>query len=421
MAGFVMCAACQAEYDDPRDRRFHAQPNACPDCGPHVSGYEAAVAGAARRRDRGGQGRRRLPPRVPRRRRGGRRAAARPQAPRGPAVRADGARPRPRRTRRPGHVRDLPRASQRQRPRSVLADRLARPARTRVAASVAPRSRELGVMLPYSPLHHLLLADVGVPLVMTSGNVSDEPIAFTRRGRAGAAGRDRGRVPHCTTARSTRAPTTRACAAGGSCAARAGTCRRRCRSPPRRRCWRSAPSSRRRSRSPATAARGSATTSATCATTRPCAPSPTAIAHFERLFAVTPELVAHDLHPEYLSTKYALDLDLPRVAVQHHHAHLAACLAEHGVEPARGRDLRRHRLRQRRHGLGRRAPARRPRRRSSASATSGPSGCPAARPRSASRGGWPARGWLEIGLDACRHRELGAGRPRSPAPASPRR
>jgi hydrogenase maturation protein HypF len=60
------------------------------------------------------------------------------------------------------------------------------------------------------------------------------------------------------------------------------------------------------------------------------------ISHFERLFAVTPESVAHDLHPEYLSTKYALERDLPALAVQHHHAHLAAALAEHGVERAVG-------------------------------------------------------------------------------------
>ena len=55
------------------------------------------------------------------------------------------------------------------------------------------------------------------------------------------------------------------------------------------------------------------------------------IAHFERLFAVVPERVAHDLHPDYLSTAYALEREaVERVAVQHHHAHLAACLAEHG-------------------------------------------------------------------------------------------
>jgi hydrogenase maturation protein HypF len=62
------------------------------------------------------------------------------------------------------------------------------------------------------------------------------------------------------------------------------------------------------------------------------------IAHFQRLFAVTPELVAHDLHPEYLSTKYALECDgVELLGVQHHHAHLAACLAESGeTAPAVG-------------------------------------------------------------------------------------
>ncbi len=56
------------------------------------------------------------------------------------------------------------------------------------------------------------------------------------------------------------------------------------------------------------------------------------IAHFERLFALAPELVAHDLHPDYLSTRYALEREgVEQLGVQHHHAHLAACLAEHGV------------------------------------------------------------------------------------------
>jgi hydrogenase maturation protein HypF len=60
------------------------------------------------------------------------------------------------------------------------------------------------------------------------------------------------------------------------------------------------------------------------------------VEHFERLFAVEPELVAHDLHPDYLSTRYALERDgVDHLAVQHHHAHLAACLAEHG-ETGRG-------------------------------------------------------------------------------------
>src|SRR6185437_13746586 len=55
------------------------------------------------------------------------------------------------------------------------------------------------------------------------------------------------------------------------------------------------------------------------------------IEHFRRLFDIDPEVVAHDLHPEYLSTKYALELDLPAEGVQHHHAHIASCLADNGV------------------------------------------------------------------------------------------
>ena len=77
---------------------------------------------------------------------------------------------------------------------------------------MAPASPDLGVMLPYTPLHHLLLADAGEPLVMTSGNVSDEPIAYGDDDARDRLARHRRRVPACTTARSTSAPTTRWCA-----------------------------------------------------------------------------------------------------------------------------------------------------------------------------------------------------------------
>ena len=103
---------CRAEYDDPRDRRFHAQPNACPECGPAcgagrggaavppTTATRSAAAAALRGgRDRRGQGPRRLPPRLPRRRRAGGRGAAGAQAPRGQAVRADGRATSPRRAR----------------------------------------------------------------------------------------------------------------------------------------------------------------------------------------------------------------------------------------------------------------------------------------------------------------------------------
>ena len=118
------------------------------------------------------------------------------------------------------------------------------------------------------------------------------------------------------------------------------------------------------------------------------------VAHFEALFEVTPEVVAHDLHPDYLSTRYALEREgVELVAVQHHHAHLAATLAEHGeTGPAVGAIYDGT-------GLGPDGTiwggeilvgglaglrARR--------AGSPACGCPAARARSASRGGWPARG-----------------------------
>ena len=172
---------------------------------------------------------------------------------------------------------------------------------------------------------------------MTSGNVSDEPIAYEdddalerlapiadlvphprpadpdARRRLGAA---RGRRPAAAAAALARRRPERARAAARRPAA---TC-----SP-------AAPSSRARSAWRAGGAPGSRTTSATSRRPRRSPPSRRASRHFERLFAVTPEVVAHDLHPDYLSTTYALAREgVEHVAVQHHHAHLAACLAEHG-------------------------------------------------------------------------------------------
>ncbi len=205
----------------------------------------------------------------------------------------------------------------------------------RVAEAVAPRTPDLGVMLPYSPLHHLLLADVGEPLVMTSGNVSDEPIAYLDddarerltgiadlflahdrpihmrtddsvvRATAGpplAIRRSRGYVP-AAVGLPLDAPPLLACGAeqkNAFCLARG------------RRAW-------------VGHHIGDLGNWETLRSFRE------GIEHFERLFAVGPEVVAHDLHPEYLSTKHAFELEgVELVGVQHHHAHLAACLAEHG-------------------------------------------------------------------------------------------
>lgn len=188
MAAFQMCQACRAEYEDPSDRRFHAQPNACPRCGPRVwfaqagggelDGDAIDLAAAALRRGEviGVKGL------------GGfqlccdasneaavqtlRRRKHRPQKPFAVmCVDLDA-------------VRALCEVSDAEagvlagtaRPVVLLRLRDGDDAR-RLAPSVAPGLHELGVMLPYTPLHHLLLRSVTGPLIMTSGNVSEEPIA----------------------------------------------------------------------------------------------------------------------------------------------------------------------------------------------------------------------------------------------------
>jgi hydrogenase maturation protein HypF len=186
MAVFPMCADCEREYRDPADRRFHAQPNACPVCGPRVwlqgaRGRDAALAG----RDAVGAASRLL-------------AEGKILAIKGiggfhlacdasdeEAVRR--LRQRKRRYRKPFALmaRDLAvirrycqpddqedRLLQSTAAPVVLLDATGPQA---VAADVAPGQDTLGFMLPYSPLHHLLMADWGRPLVMTSGNLSEEP------------------------------------------------------------------------------------------------------------------------------------------------------------------------------------------------------------------------------------------------------
>jgi hydrogenase maturation protein HypF len=348
MSAFEMCPACRAEYGDPADRRFHAQPNACPDCGPQVrlvyaGGDEAGDPGA---RDAVEATARALLDGaiVALKGIGGFHLACRADE---EAAVAE-LRARKHREDKPFALMapDLAAAGElvhltppeeellldRARP-IVLARRLPD---ARVAGSVAPTSTELGVMLPYSPLHHVLLADAATTLVMTSGNVSDEPIAYrdedarerladiadlfllhdrpieTRtddsvvrlaEGRPLFLRRSRGYVPNAT-------------------------------------------------RLPVDCDRQLLACGAELKNTFAVAKGETAwighhvgdlqnyetlrsfaigIEHFRRLFAVEPDVVVHDLHPEYLSTKYARELDgVALVGVQHHHAHLAACLAEHG-------------------------------------------------------------------------------------------
>jgi len=346
MAGFGLCADCAAEYADPADRRFHAQPVCCPACGPRLRlldafGVEragdpiistAALLAAGKVLAIKGLGGYHL------------------------AVDA-GSEPAAAALRERKHREDKPfalmvadlSAARRlgavdetaaslltcgRRPIVLLPRLPGAP----VARSVAPGARQLGVMLPYTPLHHLLLAALGRPMVLTSGNTSDEPIAYDDedargrlagiadffclhdrpihmraddsvvrgfRGREMILRRSRGYAPE--------------------------PIRLRWRFPrPVLGCGAELKNTFCLGRDDHAFVSHHIGDLENYETFRSFAEG---IAHFQRLFAVTPQVVAHDLHPEYLSTKYALDReDVSLVAVQHHHAHIASCLADNGED-----------------------------------------------------------------------------------------
>src|SRR5215211_2913098 len=347
MSGFTMCPDCFREYEDPADRRFHAQPNACPACGPRV-----------RLLDKFGHLLHAKPDdpilRTARMLRG--RAIVAIKGLGGYHLACDPFDERAVRTLRGRKVRQ-------DKPFALMACDLAQvheichvspgeealltsPARpivllerrenTGVAEGVAPRQSTLGVMLAYTPLHHLLLRDAGIPLVMTSGNNSDEPIAYRDEEALDQLGEiadyfllhDREIHMRCddTVIRT----------AGG-------------RPYPVRRSRGYAPAPLRLAANFTrhTLACGGELKNTFCLardrhafmghhigdmenyeTLRSFREG---IEHYSRLFDVSPELVAYDLHPEYLSTKYARELEeagLPAVGVQHHQAHVASCLAD---------------------------------------------------------------------------------------------
>ncbi len=343
MASFAMCEACEAEYRDPRSRRFHAQPNACPACGPTLRFGAPAIAvggpaldaavGALRRgeivaiKGLGGF----LLACDARSREAVSRLRARKQrwakplavmfadldtlacvAELGPSARAM-----------------LTSARQ----PIVLVP-------VRRGAALVPELcqglDELGAMLPYTPLHHLLLREVGGPLVMTSGNLADEPIAIDdddAHARLGSIAdhfllHDRPihmRVDDSVVRvdaggervlRRARGFAPEAIDLGFAVAA-----------------------------GPAVLAVGADLKNVFCLTAGRTAIASQHIgdlasyegqrffaetrANLERLFQVTPTHVAHDLHPGYHSTAIARRTGLPAIAVQHHHAHIASVLVEH--------------------------------------------------------------------------------------------
>ena len=346
MAAFEMCGECRAEYEDPRDRRFHAQPIACPRCGPRLRALDGRgdavgaldpIAWAAAHLLEGKI--------VALKGLGGWHLAC-------DARNADAVaelRRRKHRDEKPFAIMvadfaaaeelcDIS-AKEREllvspaRPITLLRKRPGIP----VAEAVAPSDPNLGIMLPYTPLHHLLLREVSVPLVMTSGNRSDEPIAYddgdALRRLSGIAdvflAHDRPIHSRCDDSVM--------------------------------RVISGAPLPLRRSRGyaplplklpapvsvPTLALGGELKSTFALAEGAHCFLShhlgdleyaeayrayAAAIDHYQELYRIAPRRIVHDLHPDYASTRYAQGRALPTLAVQHHHAHMASCMAEHGLK-----------------------------------------------------------------------------------------
>lgn len=334
MASFAMCPDCQAEYDDPGDRRFHAQPNACPVCGPSLS----MVLDEARRLLAAGQI-------VAIKGLGGFHLAC--DAENDAAVCR--LRERKRRSDKPfalmapdvAVIEEFCFVSADERQALLSAQRpiviLPRRPDASVSAAVAPGNNTLGVMLPCTPLHHLLFANAAYRiLVMTSGNLSEEPIVIdnhdararlarvadqfvlhnrdiymrvddsvvrTFEGRTRVLRRSRGYAPGPIDL--------------GMEAVEVLAC-------------------------------GAELKNTFCLTKGRYAllsqhigdlESYETLQFFEetleqmkKLFRVEPRIVTHDLHPNYLGTRFAQQIDgVERIGVQHHHAHIAACMTENGI------------------------------------------------------------------------------------------
>ncbi|MDQ3641385.1 MAG: carbamoyltransferase HypF, partial [Actinomycetota bacterium] len=367
MAGFAMCADCRREYEDPSDRRFHAEPTCCPVCGPELTllspdggvlAKEAEALGAAV--DLLNDGRILAVKGL-----GGyhlacdanddaavgelRRRKARDDKPFALLVDLSTARAL-------CHLNPEAEAALTSPRRPIV---LAPRTGEGVSAGVAPNLPELGLMLAYTPLHLQLLAGCRRPLVMTSGNLSDEPIAHDDTDALARLGpmvdailtHDRGIHIRCDDSVARAGPAV--CSIGGGIAPPIDQTPGGVQMVRRSRGYAPEPIAL-----PTTAHRHVLAVGAELKSTVAVAKGDTVVAshhigdlehlaayrsflqavdHLCSLTGVTPEVVAHDLHPEYLSTKFAADLELPAVGVQHHHAHIASCLVEHGhTEPVVG-------------------------------------------------------------------------------------
>jgi hydrogenase maturation protein HypF len=344
MSGFPLCPDCEKEYRDPSDRRFHAQPIACPHCGPRLQLFGAAgeplssdpLDTAVKMLHEGAI--------VAVKGIGGYHLAVDPFNE--TAVRE--LRRRKKRDEKPfalvtGSIEKARELAYISRTEELLLAGRERPIMllrkqpgNRIAPEVAPANDYFGIMLPSSPLHYLLLRDNFDALVMTSANLSDDPVIY----RDADALKQLSGVADFFLAhdREIIAPSDDSVI----------------------RVFRTHPLMMRRSRgyvprpvmipgvNNSVLALGAELKSAVCLATgdqaflsrhlgdlksaATLASFPESIAALEEITGIFPEIVAHDLHPDYHSTVFAATLPKKKIAVQHHHAHLASCMAENRLE-----------------------------------------------------------------------------------------
>jgi hydrogenase maturation protein HypF len=352
MRGFEMCVRCRAEYENPLDRRFHAQPNACPDCGPCVELWEplsgkalcshhCAIEEAGKAIRNGkilavkGLGGFHLmvnarSEEVVRRLRKRKRREEKPFAVMFPSLEAV------RQESEPSEAEERlllsaesPIVLLRRKARSLLNQ-------SQVANSVAPGNPFLGVMLPYTPLHHLLLAQIDFPVVATSGNLSDEPICTDEREALrrlnGIA--DLFLVHNRPIARHVDDSVVRLMAGRELVLRRA-------------RGYAPLPIQLKDPLPPTLAVGAHLKSAVAISVERQVFISQhigdletvAALTAFRRaandlseLYETRPTRIVADTHPDYVSSRFARESGLPVVHVQHHYAHVLACMAENELE-----------------------------------------------------------------------------------------
>ena len=355
MRDFTMCEACQKEYEDPENRRFHAQPNACPECGPHVelwsesgsvlaSHHQAIELAVERVKDGNIVALKGL---------GGFQLLA--DATNDTAVLR--LRKRKHREEKPlalmvpslKSAREICAISKNEQalltsaeaPIVILSRK--REERSRIAASVAPGNPTLGIMLPYTPLHHIFMRLVGSPVVATSGNLSDEPICIDENEALermeGIA--DFYLVHNRPIERHVDDSVARMIAGKP-------TLLRRARGYAPLPIKVSATEKDESKKIPTCLAVGGHLKNTTAVnrdtnlfisqhigdldTYEATKAYQKVIGDLPALYDLQPEWIIHDDHPEYYSTKDALKRDLPTTGLQHHYAHVLSCMAEHNLE-----------------------------------------------------------------------------------------